>query len=558
MYKYIVNSEIEIKGYTNKKLTETDINELANSLVVVILSEKNREQLRNIYIDVKELIKRNNKIIMIVESSLYDEYKYVYMLMASYNQYNIYKVDDTDIIDEEYISRVEDRHVNREEVEIALGADVISYDVLSETLINIKEAMDNKDVEELIEVMKDNQRSLLEAANTVDYMKYMINKQEEKIENNKNKLEKMEENVESVDREEEIRKELQEEINEHIKNIEEQKEIIAKLEEEIKDVKESYDKKLEDINNKLKAYEKELESKDKEIKHKELETNKKDDILKEKDEFISKLRDELKLMEENKVDEIDNGEKQVKIEEYLKDIEKYKRRVNELESRISNSGPILNKYKEMNTSTIKCKAKSIIYFKEISYVPYINSFVTQVLSIMADLKKLRVKLVIYEYKNNFLSVYKPIDVAGSAEYINNRDTIVNKLEKVVIVEPNQAIIEDILKANYDVIIVYDRLKQDTDIVVGNNVHKYFVINSSNDLKHILQNNKIDKKHIITSVGTDPESISINTIEGYKKMSPGGKMSAYMKLKNVGENTEGIVDIIFNRTKVNSISMRSDN
>ena len=72
--------------------------------------------------------------------------------------------------------------------------------------------------------------------------------------------------------------------------------------------------------------------------------------------------------------------------------------------------------------------------------------------------------------------------------------------------------------NCDVLIVYDRMKQKNDILKGNNVAKYFVINSYRDY---ISMNKVldivDKTMVITREGSKigNEAIRIPTIQGYE-------------------------------------------
>ena len=201
---------------------------------------------------------------------------------------------------------------------------------------------------------------------------------------------------------------------------------------------------------------------------------------------------------------------------------------------------------------MKCKAKSIIYFKEITYVRYINSFVTKLFEVISKIYKLRVKLVIYDNRNGFVQIYKPLTVVGSAEYVASRDLIVNKTDKIVVVEANPAIIEDIIRADYDVVIVYDRMRQPNDVVVGNNVYKYWIINSATEYNTLSQTYKIDKHHVIARPGIFPESIPLLEISGYSEMTESARISSYIRLEHPVMK-KSLLELIFERTNVNSIA-----
>lgn len=225
-----------------------------------------------------------------------------------------------------------------------------------------------------------------------------------------------------------------------------------------------------------------------------------------------------------------------------------KQRLAELEDQVNISEPVLRTYAELQTQMIKCKTQVILYFKEVSHVSYIASFVTEFVKYLTKLKKLRVKLLIYDNKHSFLSMYKPIQVIGSSEYIADRDRVVNKLDKLVIVEANQAIIEDILKSDWDVVVIYDRLRQVNDIVSGNNVYKYWVLNSIKEYTALSNQFKIDKKDVITNHSILPEVMVLTSVPSYSAHTTTAKLSAYMNMTSPGCN-RSIFNIIENNTNI---------
>lgn len=280
-----------------------------------------------------------------------------------------------------------------------------------------------------------------------------------------------------------------------------------------------------DTDNKIK----ELRNKISELEKREIESNK-------------KLRDA-----EGKLEEAKEDASTIRREAF-----QAKKRVGELEEQLNSREPVIRAYSELQTQMIRCKAKIVIYFKEISPISYMPSMITKMIEVMQKVDKLRVKLMIYDNKNSFLAAYKPLPVVGSGEYVSNRDIVVNKYDKMVVVEANQALIEDVLQSDWDVVIVYDRLKQSKDIVSGNNVYKYWVLNSITEFKALSQSFKIDKTRIITRPGVLPESITIKELPDYKTKTQSAKLAEYINMQNMGENRGRVFDIIFRETNVKSI------
>lgn len=232
-----------------------------------------------------------------------------------------------------------------------------------------------------------------------------------------------------------------------------------------------------------------------------------------------------------------------------------KQRASKLEEQINNQGPIIRTYSEVKSSTIKCRVKSILYFKEISPIRYINSFVISLVEGLKLVGKLKVKLVIYDNKSFYTQVYKPLNVVSSVEYMSNRDLVVNKTDKIVVVDANQGLIEDIAKADYDVVVIYDRLKQPTDIITGNNVYKYWVANSMMELDLLEKILNINYNNVITRPGVRRESIGLGEIDKYNSLGPSAKVSKYTSLINDGADNRKIFNIIIDRINIGQYMAR---
>lgn len=222
----------------------------------------------------------------------------------------------------------------------------------------------------------------------------------------------------------------------------------------------------------------------------------------------------------------------------------------------NNDGSIIKTYSECNTKLIKCKTNFVLYIKEISYVPYVNTLVSQLFMTITEFRKLRAKLVIYDTRG-LCSIYKPLPILSGRDYVENRDMLVNKTPKFVMTEPNQSVIEDILTSeqSFDVVIVYDRMREDTDIVSGNNVTKFFVIGSSKDYLELKDRLKIkDTSSIITRTGTriSGDVIDIPTIDKFSSgITDSARTSKYMKLICTSTG-EPVMDTIFKKSQISSL------
>ena len=83
----------------------------------------------------------------------------------------------------------------------------------------------------------------------------------------------------------------------------------------------------------------------------------------------------------------------------------------------------------------------------------------------------------------------------SAEFESNKQMLMQKTPKFVVTEPAPQILKDILQSmspQFDVVIIYDRMRQAADLVEGNNVYKFWVVNSYNDYIQTKNLFKIDR------------------------------------------------------------------
>lgn len=291
--------------------------------------------------------------------------------------------------------------------------------------------------------------------------------------------------------------------------------------------------------------------------------------LKDKEKRLSS-----KMIEKDKViDETKHDRDQYKIdaENLKKENERLKNKNDDLRNQAETCGSIVKTYKEIHTQNINCKAKLVLYFKEISYVKYVNSLILQLAkAIKLRKNNIKIKLIIYDTSSEFYQVYNPLRIVSGAEYVANKGSIVSKVESFVVSEANPTITQDILISEqcFDVVIIYDRIKGMTNLVDGNNVTKFFVINSSTDYGKLKAPLKInDTSFIITNANSSigivnskdgggiksktREFLDIPYIDGYSKSTDASKTSKYMKLAT--EFTQvPLIDTILKKSRINTI------
>lgn len=245
------------------------------------------------------------------------------------------------------------------------------------------------------------------------------------------------------------------------------------------------------------------------------------------------------------------------IDEYKSELTVYKQTTEEFQKQAVSNMPIYREYSERNTSLMKCRTKTIIYFKEISQIAHINSLVVALMEAL-NAHKIKNKLVIYDDKSSMLRLYMPLTYVDSTAYMAKRDIYAGKMEKLVVVEPNPVILEDILTYSNgpnEVVIIYDRMRQANDIVSGNNVHKFYVMNSSKEFKEVQSILKItDLTRVITrensSIG--PGTLYIPNIADYNSGTDTGKLSKYLKLC-IKNNKKPLIRVILDKAKIAGIN-----
>lgn len=280
--------------------------------------------------------------------------------------------------------------------------------------------------------------------------------------------------------------------------------------------------------------------------------------LEQKEAELEQARAEIEglqsKIESSKGQSEEDKDKELQIKAMEEEIDNLREANQGLEDRINRSGPVIRAYTELKTSLLHCKVKSILYFKEVTQVRYSLTLLSQLATYMTKTRRLRVKIIVYDNAHGFVNIYKPVSLINMHEYVSKRLDVVEKMERIVITEPNPAILEDILKADYDVVIVLDRLKQLQDIVSGNNVYKYWMFNSSKDMLAMTQQIQALPEHIITSRGEIDGALYIVEVPEYKEKTVSARMQDYFNMR-MSDGRKPIEEIC-NRANIGSIPMRT--
>lgn len=250
--------------------------------------------------------------------------------------------------------------------------------------------------------------------------------------------------------------------------------------------------------------------------------------------------------------------------------EELKEKVRELEKSLdSSAGGGLTSFKtlDLRAGTVpNNKVKSILYFKEISYVKYTNSLINYLFKYISK-QGLRVKMLIYDTHTKLAGKYIPLRVVNGDIYVQDKAGI-ERADKIVITEPSQNIIIDMLTSNenFDVIIVYDRTNEMNYIIDGPIVTKYFVVNSKSELEGVRNGLKItDSSTLImngkTTLGMnergeiskpeDRKFLDIPEIEGFGLKTDSNRLVSYKKQKTANTK-EILLESIFKRSNIETL------
>lgn len=248
--------------------------------------------------------------------------------------------------------------------------------------------------------------------------------------------------------------------------------------------------------------------------------------LEEANELNDKKSAEIK-QRESTIDDLNSSLKDAK-----RQLTQTKADMEELKLQVQSAGPAIRSYQTVKTQLLKCKTENVIYIKEISRIPYINSFVLMLQEMIRQYRYTS-KLLIYDNNSAASVTYGNMQQIDQAAFESNKTVLMNKAPKFVVTEPAPQILKDILQSinpQFDVVIIYDRMKQAADLIEGNNVYKFWVINSLNDYNTTKSLFKIDRTStIITRPASRiaPDVIDIPRIKAYEaEAQDNGKFAKY--------------------------------
>ena len=216
----------------------------------------------------------------------------------------------------------------------------------------------------------------------------------------------------------------------------------------------------------------------------------------------------------------------------------------------SGSEHVIKNYMAYNTLVHGSKV-NIIYFKEISYVRYTNTLISMLYDKLDKLKK-NCKLLIYDNNNSFISRYT-LDVVNGKNYASDKDNIIKNKKKMVITEPFNSVLSDLTSnPSIHTLIIYDRLGFYEDIITGNCVTKFIVVNSAKDLEMASK---------IKGLGCDNDENIITNLNNKFKYDD-NKPTNFLDIPSIAENFSSLSDaaqfqrynkLISSRTHVNLLN-----
>ena len=180
----------------------------------------------------------------------------------------------------------------------------------------------------------------------------------------------------------------------------------------------------------------------------------------------------------------------------------------------------------------------VLYFKELTACSYINSFIVNLIQYIKINKKKNIICLIYDDAEFNRHKYGRLKQVDGSTYIAGKSLKGESL--VVVTDAAPQILEEALTTR-EIVIVYDRMGSDTDIVVGRNVHKFIVVNSHKEMLEVKRTTQLPSEQFITTFGTDKDSLSVRQIREYKQMSNGGKILSYTNMTCTKNNTETIYE-----------------
>ena len=461
MNKFVVNHEL--LGFEKVEIDDPRLLE-DESMSIIVIDESCNNQLYKYYSNTCNILTSKSKVIMIVVGSEVSIRKTMLMLMINYKNYNVYRVDNIDIVTEAYVKKIIERHPTLLEVQQYIGGDITAYSELNNILFGLKMSVNSGDVESLKTFIENHIESIESAAELIEYLKR---------------------------------------VNDSANNRE--------------------------LNNLIESL---------------------------KDKLDAENRNNAELSKEIKSTKAENLKLNETIQTLHEDLSVANRKLNELKNSSGQAGSVIKSYAPLQLSTIVYKAHSIIYFKEISYVRYVNSLVNNFIKYINETNRdAKIKLIIYDQKVGINGVYKGINTYNTKTYAESKQSIIKNNPRYVVSEPSQIFIEDVVVSSspiFDIVIIYDRMGMSQPLIEGNNVTKIYVVNSATQYSNVKDALKINANNmIITSSNNVPNGFIIPEIQGYSEGTDSFKISQYKKKSpvNWSGGQEGMIDIIIKKARI---------
>lgn len=292
--------------------------------------------------------------------------------------------------------------------------------------------------------------------------------------------------------------------------------------------------------------------------------NLKDEIAEKQEEIANKDKRYNKLKTDKEATEI-------KVEKLEKEVEEVSNQLKQAKAidKSTEGSNIIKDYSEIKLSLIPTTAKSVLYVKEISYAPYVNTFMTAFLKYVITMSKKKAIMVVFD-DNCFFQTYKAkpgiaaqngamnsaIPIVTAHQYIANNAQFINNGATFVISGALQSVISDIVTSDkqFDLVIVYDRLKNPTDMISGNQVTKMFVCNSAGDYLKTKDMLRITERSLVlTRHGAQIPCegvLAISEIPNFNNGTDSNRQMNYARmLTATGKTKETMFNTLLNKTRL---------
>ena len=164
--QYTVNFSVE--GADELDIASERLTGETGSTVYVLLNEESNNRLYDYYASVKTLILKGNRVILFLSEDRSKIGTQIAMLLVSYRQYDIYRIEKESLLTSEYLREVADRCPTYEEVETFISSDIATYDKLNEVLSKLSDLAQGNKLEELTSEIMSNITVLESTINVVD------------------------------------------------------------------------------------------------------------------------------------------------------------------------------------------------------------------------------------------------------------------------------------------------------------------------------------------------------------------------------------------------------